>query len=192
MKQLATHWAGGLEVPKRGGMVSLCGGRLMALLRADRWAEIAELGREVRDLHDLPRGRRRQDDRASPTLQKLDALATELLKSAPPLPLASASPSEGGSAMSYDSEGKAPAEAPTRRPRRPAANGRDLEAIVALLELAALTLTPSLGATFTQEELLREVREIGGDEIEIQDSDIKNVLGKAGFLRKEGGRFSLK
>ena len=76
--------------------------------------------------------------------------------------------------------------------RRPAANGRDLEAIVALLELAALTLTPSLGATFTQEELLREVREIGGDEIEIQDSDIKNVLGKAGFLRKEGGRFSLK
>lgn len=95
--------------------------------------------------------------------------------------------------MSYDPEGKAPAQSSTKRHLRSVASGRDLEAIVTLLELAALTLTPSLGATFTRSELFREAREIGGDEIELEESDLKNVLGKAGFLKNVGdGKFCLK
>jgi hypothetical protein len=73
------------------------------------------------------------------------------------------------------------------------ADRRDLEAIVTLLELAAISLTATPDSTFTSEELIEEARRYGGYEIELDEGDIKIVLGKAGFLKKMGaGRFRLK
>lgn len=70
---------------------------------------------------------------------------------------------------------------------------KDLEMIVTLLELAAIYLTTSPGSLFTTDELITEARKLGGDEIGLDEGDIKIVLGKAGFLKKEtGGRLWLK
>jgi hypothetical protein len=71
------------------------------------------------------------------------------------------------------------------------ANPRDLEAIMTLLELAAISLTEGPDSSFTSEELLNRARELGGSEVQIIETDVKIVLGKAGFLKKEGGRFRL-
>lgn len=61
-----------------------------------------------------------------------------------------------------------------------------------LLELGAIYLTQGPDSTFTTEELLAEARRIGGDEIVLDEKDVRIVLGKAGFLKKEGGRLRLK
>lgn len=69
---------------------------------------------------------------------------------------------------------------------------RDLEAIVTLLELAAITLTNSPGSTFSKEELLKCARDYSGDDVEIRDSDVDIVLEKASFLKGDKGRLRLK
>ena len=91
--------------------------------------------------------------------------------------------------MSYDFD--------TESDRRPTpnitpSNGRDLEAIVTLLELAAICLTTSPESEFTTEQLIAEARQLGGEEITLDEIDIKNVLGKARFLEKEKGRLRLR
>lgn len=92
--------------------------------------------------------------------------------------------------MSYDLE---VAERSVRLPPIPRAEPRDLEAIVMLLELAAIYLTQGPESTFTARELIDEARVIGGDGLQLDEADVKIVLGKAGFLRKNhGGRLSLK
>jgi hypothetical protein len=121
----------------------------------------------------------------SERMHELDRLATGLLKS-----LGSAKTLPAGSeAMSYDLDlvptGITPV--PTISP----ANPRDLEAIMTLLELAAISLTEGPDSSFTSEELLNRARELGGSEVQIIETDVKIVLGKAGFLKKEGGRFRL-
>ncbi len=74
-----------------------------------------------------------------------------------------------------------------------AANGQDLEAIVTLLEVAALSLTDEPGATFTVDQLIHEAREIGGEEIDLDETDVKIVLQKASFVQKiSGGELRLK
>jgi hypothetical protein len=93
--------------------------------------------------------------------------------------------------MSYDIETAIDALPPT--PNIVTADRRDLEAIVTLLELAAVYLTPTPDATFTVEELLIEAHRLGGDEVRIEVDDVKIVLGKAGFLKKlKGGLLCLK
>lgn len=67
----------------------------------------------------------------------------------------------------------------------------DLETIITLLEVAALSLTTKPGETFTRAELIREARRFAGDEIEIDDEDIKIVLTKQSFLRQAGAELCL-
>jgi hypothetical protein len=168
----------------------LVGEKLMALLHFDRWAEIEELGRDDAAKHPLPRGRRPSDAPISKVLAKLDQLASDLilsLKNPTRGPGKSQPPAR--SPMSYDLE---VAEQGIRAPAITPAGPRDLEAIVMLLELGAIYLTQGPDSTFTTEELLAEARRIGGDEIVLDEKDVRIVLGKAGFLRKESGRLRLK
>ena len=92
--------------------------------------------------------------------------------------------------MSYDLDlvpsGMSPA--PIITPSDP----RDLEVILTVLELAAISLTEDPDSSFTIEQLLEKARELGGSAVRVDEIDIKIVLGKAGFLKKEGGRFRLK
>ena len=92
--------------------------------------------------------------------------------------------------MSYDFEGASDRKAPKVSTAKPQAN--DLEAIVMLLELAAIYLTPEPGTQFTYAQLLAQARELGGNEIGIDEKDVQIVLGKAGFLKKSGDKLQLK
>ena len=69
--------------------------------------------------------------------------------------------------------------------------GDDLEAIVTLLELAAITLTESPTSTFTYEQLVTEARRYGGDEIVLDERDIKLVLPRMKTIRHERGSYRL-
>lgn len=70
---------------------------------------------------------------------------------------------------------------------------RDLEAIVTLLELAALELTPTAGTSFTRDELFARAMEIGGEDFPMLGVDLPIVFRGVNFLRHEcGGRWSLK
>jgi hypothetical protein len=165
----------------------LAGDKLLALMRFECWGELTELGRDDAAFHRLPRGRRPANYPVSELMHQLDRLATDLQLS---------SPGEGithlkrSAAMSYDLElvpsGVSPA--PIITPSDP----RDLEAIMILLELAAISLTEDPDSSFSMEQLLDRARELGGSAVRVDENDIKIVLGKAGFLKKEGGRFRLK
>jgi hypothetical protein len=72
------------------------------------------------------------------------------------------------------------------------ANARDLETILTLLEVAALSLTNVSGATFTHDQLLREARKLGGPGIDLRDEDVGIVLKKQGFLQRSGKELSLR
>ena len=69
--------------------------------------------------------------------------------------------------------------------------GTDLEAIVTLLELGAIELTPEPDARFTYDELLAEARSIGGDEITLDERDVKIVLPLMKSIKREGGLYRL-
>lgn len=167
----------------------LPGEKLMALLRFDRWSELAELGRDDAAFHRLHRGFRAKGSPISTTLERLDRLATELLHSSSPSPADQHNPASDS--MSYDFEtasyasNSAPVAALAEDARR---NPKDLEAIMLLLELAAINLTSGPDSEFTIDELLAEARDLGADELQLEETDVKIVLGKAGFLRKVGGR----
>lgn len=68
----------------------------------------------------------------------------------------------------------------------------DLEAIVMLIELAAISLTPKPESDFTFEELLTEARAYGGGEVAFDESAFQIVLSHATFLKKKRNRYSLK
>ncbi len=73
------------------------------------------------------------------------------------------------------------------------AQGDDLEVIVTLLELAAIGLSPLPDSTFSLADLLREARELGGEEVGLRDDDAQAVLIGCRFLKKvPGGRWSIK
>jgi len=168
----------------------LAGPKLLALLRSDRWDDLVELGQEEPSKHRLPRGRRSARSDASPALARLDSLACELMNPIAITTPRNAPPSPARSPMSYDFDiatDKLPPEI-----KLAPAHPTDLEAIVVLLELAAITLSPTPESTFSTADLLREAHELGGDDIALDEKDIEIVLGKAGFLRKAGKRLSLK
>lgn len=84
--------------------------------------------------------------------------------------------------MSYDFE---PGE--SRDPPKvstPTPDPRDLEAIVTLLDLAAICLTPKPGTKFTIEELIAKAQEIGGDEIPLNPKDLLIVLPFMKYLKR--------
>jgi hypothetical protein len=167
----------------------LAGEKLMALLHFDRWREIEELGRDDAEKHPLPRGRRPADAPISKVLAKLDRLASDLILSLKDSTRGAGMHPPTRSLMSYDLE---VAEQGIRAPAITPTGPRDLEAIVMLLELGAIYLTQGPDSTFTTDELLAEARRIGGDEIVLDEKDVRIVLGKAGFLKKEAGRLRLK
>jgi hypothetical protein len=68
----------------------------------------------------------------------------------------------------------------------------DLEAIVTLLELGAIYLTADPGSDFTFEELLVQAREIGGSDFVLEEADARIVLDSSSFLKRSGGRYSLR
>lgn len=90
--------------------------------------------------------------------------------------------------MSYDADG------PFVPLRHAPMDGRDLEAIVTLLELAVIELTPDESATFTFDEMLAKAREIGGPEINLREGDVRIVAQFSGHLLEKlpGGRYRMK
>jgi hypothetical protein len=61
----------------------------------------------------------------------------------------------------------------------------DHEVLVTLLELAALELTPTAGATFTRAQLFDRAREIGTpDSVLASDATLAKVLATTQFLRR--------
>lgn len=167
----------------------LPGEKLMALLRHDRWTDLEDLGRDDPAFHRLHRGFRAKGSPISDTLQRLDRLATELLGS----PVQSQPPEQAREFMSYDFEGSPGTSVPVAMLDDAArSNPKDLEAIVLVLELAAIRLTDGPDSTFSVAELLAAAREIGGEQLKIEESDIKIVLGKAGFLKKAGNRLQMR
>lgn len=90
--------------------------------------------------------------------------------------------------MSCDLEGSVPVFRPVA-----AAHPTDLEAIVMLLELAAISLTKGPESTFTATELIEEARRIGGDECPLDERDARIVLVYVKFLQRVGaGRLRLR
>lgn len=64
----------------------------------------------------------------------------------------------------------------------------DLESVVILMELAAISLTQKPGDQFTREELLCEARRYSGDDINPSEEDMGIVLPFVRFLRKTPGK----
>jgi hypothetical protein len=165
----------------------LPGAKLSALLRFNEWRGLEALGQEDRAEHRLPRGRRPRDARPSPALAELDKTATELLKSSGKRP----ERARAGGSMSYDFDAALDQGSPTVA--TPTPQPHDLEGIMMLLELAAIYLTPAPETEFTLDDLLREAKAIGGEEVELDEADAMIVLDKATFLKKFGKKkFSLK
>lgn len=76
---------------------------------------------------------------------------------------------------------------------KPAVNSRDLEAIVSLLEIGALSLTPVAGREFTREELIAEAQKIAGPDFDLHEVDCDIVLTGMGYmLRKKSGKYSVR
>lgn len=64
------------------------------------------------------------------------------------------------------------------------ADPRDLETIVNLMEMAAL----SFEGPFTRAELFREMRAYGGEELALEEKDFRIVLRASGHLLRRVGR----
>lgn len=178
----------------------LPGEKLLTLLRFDRWDDLAELGRDDPTYHRLPRGRRPAGQTVSSVLRTLDSTATQLLTSGKSSGSHKTQHGSGMVSMTYDFEGSdgnigreryrqelTEAQLADSRPHR-----EDLEVIVTLLEIAALSLTTEADATFGVDQLVDEARRLGGNEIAIEERDVKIVLDKAKFVEKVSGGFRLR
>jgi hypothetical protein len=172
----------------------LPGEKLSALLKSDCWTGLLELGEEDRQFHRLPRGRRPLNDPRSKMLELLDQAASALLTGDGPQGVCEHREREH--AMAYDIDvavERFTVEAGHRkRVGNTPAQARDLETILTILEVAAISLTNVAGATFTRERLIKEARSIGGDEIDLREEDIDIVLHKQSFLKKSGKELSLR
>jgi hypothetical protein len=168
----------------------LAGNKLLAFLSADRWDVLLRLGEEDRTQHKLHRGVRSLNAPLSQALEDSDKTATELMNRSGNFTRATT--------MSYDADienEELTYEGGVRVPRKTAkdAAATDLGVIVTLLEVAALSLTPKPGTTFSFEQLVGEARELGGEHLELNEKDVKNVLKKARFVKKTGkGHYFLK
>lgn len=167
----------------------LAGKKLLALLQSDQWHFIFALGNDSPEFHQLVRGRRIAGRPQSKVMNSVSQAASSLLMH--PGREVSGLEQIGGTAMAYDvqvgHERFSEAEGGRRRTTNAVASPRDLEAILTLLEIAAIELTTTPDATFTADELIAAAREIAGDDVEIDEKDIKIVLQKPSFLKKVGG-----
>jgi hypothetical protein len=92
--------------------------------------------------------------------------------------------------MSYDFDGLPDRSAPMVT--TPIPHPSDLESIVTLLEIAAITLTTKPGDTFTRGQLLAQARVVGGSDACIEDRDVAIVLPGMRCLVKVGASYRLK
>lgn len=175
---------------------SLPGNKLLALLRADCWVEIAELGDEPNELHKMPRGRRAANQPLSKALRLLERVASKLLEQLSNGASNSRKLDQGRTAMSYDADVGAERFAEDAgkrvRVRNTPVQARDLEVILTLMEIAALSLTPHPGAMFSRNDLLNEIRKIAGGDVDVHEDDINVVLTKQGFLKRIGKELCLR
>ena len=169
----------------------LPGEKLLALLRANCWSEIKRLGEDSREFHRLPRGRRSSKQPKSETLTSLSSMADEILGNLEKGAERSFPRHCGRPGMPYDADVSQERydveDGRRRRTQRVPAESRDLEAIVTTLEVAAIFLTPTPGATFTRQRLLEEAQKLNGDEVKLREEDLKIVLKKHGFVKSVGG-----
>ena len=201
------NWLSGARMPhhdilalgvRRAAAINspLCGGPLMSLLRAGRWDVLRDLGIEDRDLHRTVRGRRIGDGSESSAMSAaLEIAKLCLAQEAGHLKSTGEELTPGRNEMPYDVDLERFSRVEDEPPRFNVApvETRDLEALVSLLEVAALSLTTSPEATFAIEELIIEARNFAGEDVIIEDEDIKIVLKKASFLKKlDGNRLRLR
>jgi len=174
----------------------LAGEKLLALLKADQWDGLFQLGSDDQQFHYLPRGRRPAGQPQSDALRELDETATYLLAHPGDNNRVSEHSQRRRTAMAYDVDvGQQQLSYDAGRPtllRNVPKSPKDLGVIVTLLELAALSLTTEPGAMFTLDELIREAREYAGGVIQLDERDIRIVLNKRSFLEKVGHEFRLR
>jgi len=170
---------------------ALPGEKLLALIRANRWDALLELGNDDPRNHYLPRGRRSSSQTPSKALRELEKTAIELLSGSGSRTRRT---SEKENQMAYDADiSQQQLTYDTGRrslQRNTPASEKDLGVIITLLEVAALSLTTNPGSTFTFDELIKEANEIGGKKLD--ERDVRIVLQKANFLQKVGKEFRLK
>jgi hypothetical protein len=158
--------------------------------------DLMMLAQDDARLHRLPRGRRPKDQPQSEVLRKLEQDAIELIAHQGRQRAGLSQPLVKGTAMAHDVDvGQQELSYDTGRhvlQRNVAPSPKDLGVIITLLEVAALSLTSSPGATFTLEQLVREAREIGGEGVDFDERDVKIVLLKQNFIEKAGKEFRLK
>lgn len=184
----------GLRRASAGGS-EMQGRNLSALIRFNCWAVIHQLGLDDPQYHRLVRGVRPKGDPRSQVYVDANSLGERLAK----LNVNADNVTVGriiqeSSVMAFDVQQDRfllNLGSDFDRANYPKET-RDLEAIVTLLELAAITLTSNPSSTFTKEELLTCARDYTGSDVEIRDSDIDIVLEKASFLKGERGRLRLR
>lgn len=93
--------------------------------------------------------------------------------------------------MSYDFDDNADHSPPIATNYIPPPH--DLETIVVLFEVAAIMLTPTTGAQFTYQQLLKQTRGLAGNFV-LEDIDAEIVFANMGFLFKKevNKHFSMK
>lgn len=85
------------------------------------------------------------------------------------------------------------AEGPMPKGRIEPMHPKDLEAIVNLLVIAGIHLTPEPDAQFTFDQLMDEVLELGGGECRVDPADARIVLDNmVTFKRLPGGLLCLR
>lgn len=68
---------------------------------------------------------------------------------------------------------------------------RDLEAIVLLLEVSAISLTPAPGTVFTREQLFAEAHKFWGSKPDLDDRDLAQVLSGMKTIARSGRYLTL-
>lgn len=83
------------------------------------------------------------------------------------------------------------AVAPTPR-KAEKVSPRDLEAIVTVMDIAALCLTNAPDDTFTFEQLFAEMNNLGGPDLQFEERDVRTVLATYPMIAKQGSQLSLR
>lgn len=163
----------------------MAGSRLLALVRNDCWEMLYALGHDDAAYHRLVRGRRSALAKKSELLLEIERVADGMVQGA-------ISEKDRGQrndwknkmpALEFELERYSVSDKENDQYTNELTVSRDLEALVTLLELAALSLTESPAATFSFDDLLLEAQELAGDEMNIERSDVEIVLDKARFVK---------
>lgn len=164
----------------------LAGHRLMELLGADRWDVIYALGEDDATYHRLVRGRRLQSSPKSGALSAAERAADHPEESiVNQKMLISSSHNQGSRSMPYDAaiERFVRENGDEHSLKNEPSITKDLETLVTILEVAALSLSDEPSSTFTRDQLIAEAREIAGGDLDIDERDARIVLEKATFVR---------